>query len=112
MKINYYTRNMNINKKITMFLLAFIFAGLSQVAAQSDLENGISAVNRGDYLNAVALLKRAVSKDSKSYDANLYYGIALYQTGSLKDAEKYIKKAVSIDNEKPEAYSSLGEIYT
>jgi tetratricopeptide (TPR) repeat protein len=84
-----------------------IFA--AAVNAQDNLEKGIDAVKRGDYLGGMNLLK-GVSKDS--YDANLYYGIALFQTGSVKDGEKFLKDAVKKDEERPEAYSALGEIYT
>lgn len=79
------------------------------VNAQDNLEKGIDAVKRGDYLGGLNMLK-GVSKDS--YDANLYYGTALFQTGSVKDAEKFLKDAIKKDEERPEAYSALGEIYT
>lgn len=91
-------------RAVTFFML---FAAV--VNAQDNLDKGISAVQKGDYLGALNLLK-GVSKDS--YDANLYYGIALFQTGSIKDAEKFLKDAVKKDDERPEAYSALGELYT
>ena len=91
-------------RAITFFM---IFA--AAVNAQDNLDKGIDAVKRGDYLGGLNLLK-GVSKDS--YDANLYYGIALFQTGSVKDAEKTLKDAVKKDEERPEAYSALGELYT
>lgn len=79
------------------------------INAQDALDKGIDAVKKGDYLGALNTLK-GVSKDS--YDANLYYGIALFQTGSIKDAEKFLKDAVKKDEERPEAYSVLGELYS
>ncbi len=79
------------------------------INAQDALDKGIEAVKKGDYLGALNILK-GVSKDS--YDANLYYGIALFQTGSLKDAEKFLKDAVKKDEERSEAYSVLGELYS
>ncbi|HRE10839.1 MAG TPA: tetratricopeptide repeat protein [Ignavibacteria bacterium] len=91
-------------RAVTFFM---IFA--AAVNAQDNLEKGMNAVKKGDYLGALNLLK-GVSKDS--YNANLYYGIALYQTGSVKDAEKFLKDAVKKDDERPEAYSVLGELYT
>jgi len=90
-----------------------MFIGLSALNAQDKLKDGINSVKRGDYLKAVEQLKSAVSGSEKdSYDANLYYGIALQKTGSLADAEKYLKAAINIDNERAEAYSSLGEVYS
>lgn len=79
------------------------------INAQDALDKGIDAVKKGDYLGALNILK-GVSKDS--YDANLYYGIALFQTGSIKDAEKFLKDAVKKDEERPEAYSVMGELYS
>ncbi|HJY64526.1 MAG TPA: tetratricopeptide repeat protein [Ignavibacteria bacterium] len=95
--------------KILTSLLVFLFVFSVPLKAQDNLEKGISAVKRGDYVQALELLK-GVSKDS--YEANLYYGIALFETGSSGDAEKSLKSAISKDNERPEAYSILGEIYT
>jgi len=95
--------------KILKPALVIIFIVSFSLQAQDNLEKGIGAVKRGDYVQALELLK-GVSKDS--YEANLYYGIALFRTGSLGEAEKFIKSAVSKDNERPEAYSILGEIYT
>ena len=91
--------------RAVMFFMIFAAA----VNAQDNLEKGMNAVKKGDYLGALNLLK-GVSKDS--YDANLYYGIALFQTGSVKDAEKFLKDAIKKDEERPEAYSALGELYS
>ncbi len=86
-----------------------ILASAISLYAQDNLEKGMDAVNRGDYLGGLNLLK-GVSKDS--YDANLYYGIALFNTGSVKEAEKFLKDAIKKDEERPEAYSSLGQLYS
>jgi len=77
--------------------------------ADDNLDKGIAAIKAGDYVKALEILKK-VSKDS--YNGNLYYGIALFKTGSPGDAEKHLKAAVKADEERPEAYSTLGEIYT
>jgi tetratricopeptide (TPR) repeat protein len=91
------------------FLLFWILLLTFNVYSQDNLEKGIAAVKRGEYVTALDVLK-GVSKDS--YEANLYYGIALFNTGSVKDAEKFIKDAIKKDNERPEAYSVLGQIYS
>ncbi len=97
--------------KITILNISLIIllAAAVPLQSQDNLEKGISAIKRGDYVQALELLK-GVSKDS--YEANLYYGIALFETGSIVDAEKFLKSAISKDNERPEAYSIIGEIYT
>jgi len=98
----------NKNTLRTLFAVLFLCAAFN-LYAQDNLEKGISAIKKGDYLNALNLLK-SVEKDS--YNANLYYGIALFYTGSEKDAEKYLKTAIKKDDERPEAYSFLGELFT
>jgi tetratricopeptide (TPR) repeat protein len=102
------------NYRLYIFtLLSFVLLGLNASYAQDNLSEGIKAVKQGEYLKAVDLLKKAVSGDDKdSYDANYYYGVALFNTGSLADAEKYLKKAVNIDDERPEAYAVIGEVYS
>jgi len=77
--------------------------------ANDNLDRGIAAIKAGDYVKALDILK-SVSKNS--YEANLYYGIALFKTGSLAEAEKSLKAAIREDEEGAAAYSSLGEIYS
>ncbi len=96
-------------RRIPAIVLAVLMTGFLNLYAQDNLDKGIDAVNKGDYVKALELLK-SVPKDK--YEASLYYGIALFKTGSLADAEKNLKNAVNIDNEKPEAYAALGELYT
>jgi len=102
-----------VSKKNILIALALIcIFGVVQSYSQDKLEQGIAAVKQGDYITAVGLLKSAVGTDQNSYNANLYYGIALQKTGSLAEAEKYLNNAVGIDNERPEAYEILGEVYS
>lgn len=96
-------------------LIIIAFASLfvigSTAISQDNLKDGINAVKKGDYLKALPLLKTAVERGN-TYDANYYYGYALFKTGSLSDAEKFARAAIGIDEERPEAYSVLGEIYS
>jgi tetratricopeptide (TPR) repeat protein len=98
-----------VNKITRLILIAFTVFTAITLRADDNLNRGIAAIKAGDYVKALDILK-SVSKDS--YEANLYYGIALFKTGSLADAEKSLKAAIRNDEERPEAYSSLGEIYT
>jgi tetratricopeptide (TPR) repeat protein len=98
-------------KLLFTFIFAFLFTNSSILFAQGNLNDGINAVKNGDFVKAAEILKSVVAKDN-SYDANYYYSHALFKTGSLADADKYAKNAISIDNERPEAYSVLGEIYS
>ncbi len=96
-------------RKTPAIALVVLMTCLFNIYAQDNLDMGIEAVKKGDYVKALEYLK-GVSKDK--YDASLYYGIALFKTGSLADAEKNLKNAVNIDEEKPDAYAALGELYT
>ncbi len=99
-----------ITKYFVRTLLVVLFLSAAAVSySQDNLELGISAVENGDYLRALELLKNA-PKDK--YDGNLYYGIALFRTGSVADAEKFIKAAIKQEDDRPEAYSVLGQIYS
>jgi tetratricopeptide (TPR) repeat protein len=99
----------NSLKKIVLLAVIFLFTGAISLYAQDNLDRGIDAVKKGDYVKALEYLKNA-PKDK--YEGNLYYGIALFKTGSAAEAEKYLKAAISNDNERPEAYAALGELYT
>jgi tetratricopeptide (TPR) repeat protein len=102
---NYFVRTL-----LTRTLLAVLFFSLASVSySQDNIEKGMQAVESGDYLKALELLKNA-PKDK--YEGNLYYGIALFKTGSVTEAEKFIKAAIKQEDERPEAYSVLGQIYS
>lgn len=98
-----------ITKTLRLLIISVIVLSASYSNSQDNLEKGIDAVRKGDYVKALDILKN-VKKDS--YDANLYYGVALFETGSLGDAEKFLNAAIREDEERPEAYTYLGEIYT
>ena len=105
---------MNLNKNsIRLFaLIIFCVLIITKVApAQNNLQEGITAVKNGNYLKALELLKTAVNVD-KTYEGYYYYGYALLKTGSLAEAEKYEKLAIDKDNERPEGFATLGEIYS
>ena len=99
----------NFLKRTVLIFTAIILAGVMNVYGQDNIEKGNDAVLKGDYVKALEYLKTA-PKDK--YEGSLYYGIALFKTGSIDEAEKYLKGAISIDNEKPEAYAVLGELYS
>lgn len=103
------TKYLNGKHFFTALLAAVIIFAGQVTYSQDNLEKGIAAINKGDYVTALNLLKSA-PKDK--YEGNLYYGIALFNTGSTAEAEKFIKAAIKQEDERPEAYSVLGEIYS
>jgi tetratricopeptide (TPR) repeat protein len=98
------------NKYLILFVY-FSFLFLTNVYSQDNLKKGIDAVNKGDYVSALNLLKDVVKSD-KSYDANYNYGEALFRTGSIEEAIKYLNIALADDDEGIMALKDLGEIYT
>lgn len=92
---------------ITLSLIVFFVSG----SIAQDKQKGIDAVKKGDFLTGLKILQGVVKTDN-SYEANLFYAVALSQTGSLKEAEVYFKKALEDDDEGIEAYKGLGDIKT
>lgn len=91
------------------FLFAFIFS--INAFAQDNLKKAIDAVKKGDYVAARDLLKDVV-KNNKDYEPNYYYGLALYKTGSLDDAEKFYKISLKDDDEGIGALKGLGDLFS
>ncbi len=96
-----FVKNLIITFSVILFFVSGTFA--------QDKNKGIDAVKKGDYITGLNILQNVVKTD-KSYEANLYYGIALLQTGSFKEAEVYFKKALEDDDEGIEAYKGLGDV--
>ncbi|MGV8017519.1 MAG: tetratricopeptide repeat protein [Ignavibacteria bacterium] len=88
-----------------------LFVFILNATAQSDLQKGKDAINRGDYVSAVNYLDNAV-KSKQNYDTYYYYGFALYKTGSLDKAEDNLKKALKDDDEGVDAMLALGSLYS
>ncbi len=97
----------NIIKKF--FIAAFIIISSSGVYSQT--EQGINAAKSGDYLKAVELLKSSADKED-SYEVYYYYGLSLLNTGSVKQAETVLNKALKKDDEGIGALTTLGDLYS
>ncbi len=97
----------NIIKKL--FIVAFIIISSSGVYSQT--EQGIDAAKSGDYLRAVELLKSSADKED-SYEVYYYYGLSLLNTGSIKQAETVLNKALKKDDEGIGALTTLGDLYS
>ena len=100
-----------MTSKIQKYILFFVLSvfAVNIALSQDNKSKGINAVKNKDYNRGIELLKPIIDKD-KSYETNLYYGIALLYTGSLSESEKYLKKALDDDDEGLEALVSLGNI--
>ncbi|MBK8984416.1 MAG: tetratricopeptide repeat protein [Ignavibacteria bacterium] len=98
-----------ILKKSLLFLFLLIIS--SDLYSKGDIDDGIKAAQRGDYVKAVELLKNSV-KSEDSYDGYYYYGLALMNTGSLKEAEKNLNLALKKDDEGIGALTTMGDLYS
>ncbi|MCB0721961.1 MAG: tetratricopeptide repeat protein [Ignavibacteriae bacterium] len=89
---------------ITATVLVLIF----QTGVFAQVDKAIEAAKRGDYVTALGLFKSAGKIDG--YEENYWYGKTLFETGSLKDAEKYYKVALKDDDEGWEALKGMGDL--
>ena len=99
----------NTFKKI--FVLTFLILISFNVYSKDNIDAGIEAAKKGDYVKAVNLLKNSVKEDD-SYEGYYYYGLALLNTGSLKEAEINLQKALKEDDEGVGALMTMGNLYS
>ncbi len=92
-------------------VVCLLFVIILNASAQDDLQKGKDAINRGDYVSAVNFLGNAV-KTKQNYETYYYYGLALYNTGSLAKAEENLKLALKDDDEGIDAMLTLGNLYS
>ncbi len=91
---------------LILFVLIFLF---NNIFAQDNKKKGIEAVQKGEYITGIQLLKDVVKKDD-DYDVNYWYAYALFMTENYKEAEKYFKIALEDDDEGIDALKGLGDI--
>ncbi|MBV6477683.1 MAG: Lipopolysaccharide assembly protein B [Ignavibacteria bacterium] len=91
---------------LTCALIAFSYS-----YSQDSFEKGINAAKNGDYVTAVNLLKSTVNSED-SYEGFYYYGLALLNTGSIKQAENEFQKALKKDSEGIGALKGMGDLYS
>lgn len=97
----------NILRKL--FIVAIILLASNGVYSQVD--QGVNAAKRGDYVKAVELLKSVADKQD-NYEVYYYYGLSLLNTGSVKQAEKFLNKALKKDDEGIGALTALGDLFS
>ncbi|MBI3874684.1 MAG: tetratricopeptide repeat protein, partial [Verrucomicrobia bacterium] len=82
-------------------------AGCSPSGPQA-LREGDRLVSEGKFAEAVAPLRIAVEKLPKEARAWNHLGLALHQSGSVKDAERAYRQALALDNNLLQARFNLG----
>jgi len=76
-----------------------------------NLDEGISALNQGDYEKAIFYLSQAVSLNQNSGMAQNQLGIAYFQKKDYQLAKAQFEKAIALTPSYAEAFNNLGSIY-
>jgi len=95
---------------IIFLALAAVLAGCTPAGPRA-LLNGKKYLDRGDYPDAVAQLKTAVTLLATNADAWNYYGVALQGAGQLDDAAAAYQNALKFDRDLVEAHFNLGSLW-
>src|SRR5882724_6231895 len=69
---------------------------------------GVVKIAMGDPAGALALLAEAAKLRPRSYEANLNYGVALYDTGDAAGALVQSERALAVRSDIPEAHNCRG----
>jgi len=83
----------------------------SVVEGRQLTQQGVNAMDRGDWRRAESLLERAVSTNSKDVDARRNYAETLWQRGAKTDALAQLESARKLDDCDPALAVRTGEIY-
>lgn len=87
------------------FLISVFLFGIFalNISAQTATEKGIESFKKGDYKDAVSILKVVTKKNPKDFDAWFYLGSSFFRQDNLKEAKKALEKAADLqpDNPKP-----------
>jgi len=94
--MNKHTKIFSIKLFSLLLLLAFCLC--SQIASaqptiSEETKKGISLYNKGNYKDAVEVLKTATKKNKDDIEALYYLGMAYSKNGKKKDANKAFEKA-------------------
>lgn len=98
--------------KFSRYLLICLVLVLPVSAlAQNDLAKGVELYKAKNYDGAVSFFKKFTKTNSA--DANAWYYLGLSQMGDnkLKDAEKSLKKSISINQNNSVTFSTLAYLY-
>jgi tetratricopeptide (TPR) repeat protein len=82
-----------------VLLLAFVLLSAGLADAQSEREKGIEYYLKGDYQNAVEILRRVVENDDKNRDGWMYLGLSFARLKKDDKAVDAFKKAENLPAE-------------
>ena len=98
--------------KYSLFLLIWLilFSTFSALA-QNDLAKGLELYKAKNYDGAVSFFKNFTKTNSADANAWYYLGLAQMGDNKLKDAEKSLKKSLSINQNNSSTFSTLAYLY-
>jgi tetratricopeptide (TPR) repeat protein len=83
----------------------------SIVFAEDPCQEGKAALAKGDFLNAISLLREGVRKDKKNFECYLNLGEALLKADSTDQAVAALVQARDIDSTVARVYDLQGDVY-
>jgi len=96
-------------KKIFIFFI-LPFSILSTAVQSQTLEDAKKWVQEGRFAESLPVFQGEYQNNSDNASINQWLGVCLYETGRIREAEKYLKFAA--EKKIPEAYIYLGKLYT
>jgi tetratricopeptide (TPR) repeat protein len=85
--------------------------GLSAARQDPAYVEGVKAVKRGDWPDAIRLMQAVIAKDGKNADAYNWLAYATRQQGDAAKAIPLYEKALAIDPKHRGAHEYMGEAY-
>ena len=97
------------NKSFFFFLLVLSFSSFA--FAQNEREAGIKLYKGGDYKGAIKVLKQAAKGNSGDAAEVLYFlGLAYFQTGKSKEAQKAFAASIKLKPEDSRGYIGMAYV--
>jgi tetratricopeptide (TPR) repeat protein len=79
--------------------------------ARQKFQEGRSYLSTGNYEQAILLIGQALYFDSSVPDYHFYYGVTLFRSKKIKEAEESIKKAIQLTPANADYITELGNLY-
>lgn len=86
-------------------------SGNTPVKQKSTYAMAVEKVKARNYAAAIPMLRDVVSKEPSNADALNYLGFSYRETGDLKNAMTYYRRALAVDPNHKGANEYLGELY-
>jgi len=82
-----------------------------ELEAIQELNKGTELMRKGDYREAIVILKKAIDLNPEFSEAYYNVGISYEQLGKHKDAIEMFKKTIELSPDNANAYYALGYAY-